>query len=127
MFEFFRDTILELQGIDSDKAKMERLLKEQKKNEKKKEKIIIPKTVKSGIQILSAFSIVSNISTLVIIINSKGTEMGMLIKLIPQLAVSIALFVLMFFKNKKTEIISIALIVLFVLIQYFGFYLLSFV
>lgn len=120
MLDFFRDSLLELQGIDSEKAKMERLMKKQQRNEKK-DKILIPLSIKKMIQALSAFYMVSCVSSMIILLQN-GLNL-LLIKFILQILISSSLFVLMFFKTKKAEIISIVLIILFIVLQYSGTFL----
>ncbi len=114
MLDWFRDGLLELQGIDSNKAKLERELKKQEKF-KSKEKVFIPVFLKKMIQTLSAVYIVSCISMIRIVFNS-GT-FAMILKSGIQLVTAIAIFILLFFKNKKAELISIGLIILLIVLQ----------
>lgn len=123
MFDFFRDTFLELSGIDSDLAKLERAKKEQAKKEKKeKDKIIIPSWVKKFIMAFSAIYLVSCLGTFQIILNSGIVTM--IVRYVVQIVSACAIFILMLFKSKKTEIAGIVLIVLFFILQYSGLFLL---
>lgn len=121
MLDFFRDALLEIQGIDSEKAKMERFLKNQEKKEnREKDKIIIPISIKKIIQVLSALYLVSCATTFGIVMKSGAWLL--IVKAILQIIVVGTLFILLFFKNKRTEIICIGLMLMIFIIQYLSVY-----
>lgn len=124
MFDILRDIALEMQGIDSQKAELER---EKKKLEKrdidKNEKIIIPKYMKKFVSVITIVYLLSCMGTLPIMFN---TEIALLaIRSIIQIIVAIGILILINIKNKKTEIASIVLIVIFFVLQNSGLFILA--
>lgn len=124
MFDIFRDIALEMQGIDSQKAELEREKKRlEKKDNDKAEKIIIPKYMKKFVSIIVIVYLLSCIGTLPIIFNTNITLLA--IRSVVQLAVAVGILILINIKNKKTEIASIVLIVIFFVLQNFGLLILA--
>lgn len=124
MFDIFRDIALEMQGIDSQKAELEREKKRlEKKDNDKAEKIIIPKYMKKFVSIIVIVYLLSCIGTLPIIFNTNITLLA--IRSVVQLAVAVGILILINIKNKKTEIASIVLIVIFFVLQNYGLLILA--
>ena len=124
MFDIFRDIALEMQGIDSQKAELEREKKRlEKKDNDNAEKIIIPKYMKKFVSIIVIVYLLSCIGTLPIIFNTNITLLA--IRSVVQLAVAVGILILINIKNKKTEIASIVLIVIFFVLQNYGLLILA--
>ena len=124
MFDIFRDIALEMQGIDSQKAELEREKKRlEKKDNDKAEKIIIPKYMKKFVSIIVIVYLLSCIGTLPIIFNTNITLLA--IRSVVQLAVAVGILILINIKNKKTEIARIVLIVIFFVLQNYGLLILA--
>lgn len=124
MFDILRDIALEMQGIDSQKAELER---EKKKLEKrdidKNEKLIIPKYMKKFVSVITIAYLLSCMGTLPIMFNAKIALLA--IRSVIQIIVAIGILILINIKNKKTEIASIVLIVIFFVLQNSGLFMLA--
>lgn len=124
MFDILRDIALEMQGIDSQKAELEREKKKlEKRDVDKNEKLIIPKYMKKFISVITIVYLLSCMGTLPIMFN---TEIALLaIRSVIQIIVAIGILILINIKNKKTEIASIVLIVIFFALQNSGLFILA--
>lgn len=124
MFDIFRDIALELQGIDSEKAELEREKKRlEKKNRDKEEKVILPIWAKKFVSVIAIVYLLSCMGTLPIMFNTNITLL--VIRSVVQIVVAIAILILINIKNKKTEIASIVLIVIFFILQNSGLLILA--
>lgn len=124
MFDIFRDIALELQGIDSGKAELEREKKRlEKRNRDKEEKVILPIWAKKFVSVIAIVYLLSCMGTLPIMFNTNITLLA--IRSVVQIVVAIAILILINIKNKKTEIASIVLIVLFFILQNSGLFILA--
>lgn len=117
MFDFFRDTYLELSGIDSDLAKLERAKKEEEKKSKNK-RIVIPNWIKKFIMTISVLYLISCFGTFQII--WKSGNILLIIRSAFQMVLAVMIFVLMLYRNKKAEIAGLVAIVIFFILQYSG-------
>lgn len=124
MFDILRDIALEMQGIDSQKAELEREKKKlEKRDVDKNEKLIIPKYMKKFVSVITIVYLLSCMGTLPIMFN---TEIALLaIRSVIQIIVAIGILILINIKNKKTEIASIVLIVIFFVLQNSGLFILA--
>lgn len=124
MFDILRDIALEMQGIDSQKAELEREKKKlEKRDVDKNEKLIIPKYMKKFVSVITIVYLLSCMGTLPIMFN---TEIALLaIRSVIQIIVAIGILILINIKNKKTEIASIVLIVIFFVLQNSGLVILA--
>lgn len=124
MFDILRDIALEMQGIDSQKAELEREKKKlEKRDVDKNEKLIIPKYMKKFVSVIIIVYLLSCMGTLPIMFN---TEIALLaIRSVIQIIVAIGILILINIKNKKTEIASIVLIVIFFVLQNSGLFILA--
>lgn len=124
MFDILRDIALEMQGIDSQKAELEREKKKlEKRDVDKNEKLIIPKYMKKFVSVITIVYLFSCMGTLPIMFN---TEIALLaIRSVIQIIVAIGILILINIKNKKTEIVSIVLIVIFFVLQNSGLFILA--
>lgn len=124
MFDILRDIALEMQGIDSQKAELEREKKKlEKRDVDKNEKLIIPKYMKKFVSVITIVYLLSCMGTLPIMFN---TEIALLaIRSVIQIIVAIGILILINIKNKKTEIASIVLIVIFFVLQNSGLLILA--
>lgn len=124
MFDIFRDIALELQGIDSEKAELEREKKRlEKKNRDKEEKVILPIWAKKIVSVIAIVYLLSCMGTLPIMFNTNIALLA--IRSVVQIVVAIAILILINIKNKKTEIASIVLIVIFFILQNSGLLILA--
>lgn len=124
MFDVLGDIVLEMQGIDSQKAELER---EKKKLEKrdidKNEKLIIPKYIKRFVSVITIVYLLSCMGTLPIMFNTKIALFA--IRSVIQIIVAIGILILINIKNKKAEIASIVLVVIFYVLQNSGLFILA--
>lgn len=124
MFDIFRDIALELQGIDSEKAELEREKKRlEKRNRDKEEKVILPIWTKKFVSVIAIVYLLSCMGTLPIMFNTNIALLA--IRSVVQIVVAIAILILINIKNKKTEIASIVLIVIFFILQNSGLLILA--
>lgn len=124
MFDVLRDIALELKGIDSEKAELEREKKKlEKRNRNKEEKVILPIWTKKFVSVIAIFYLLSCMGTLPIMFNTNF--MLLAIRSVVQIVVAVAILILINIKNKKTEIASIVLIMMFFVLQNSGLFILA--
>jgi len=114
MFEFFRDTYYEIKGIDS------KLVKDEKKRmqyELKADKYIFSKNAKIIVLVMGTLYL---LTVIMVIPQLKYVSNWFLhtLKYILLLGLDVTACVCLFNKNKKTEIISLACIFLFIVMNY---------
>lgn len=117
MFDFFKDVYLETQGIDSDKA---RKIREERQEIKKLDRYIFSKKMKISISFLAIIYLI-----LVFITFKFGvTNLSLMniIKYIILSLTSLSVIVLFLFKSKKTEIIALGLIIIFIIGNYLSLF-----
>lgn len=114
MFEFFKDTILQIQGIDTNIIRAEKLKKE---IAKKESKIFLATSTKNVIRVTAllyfAIAIFSIISAVMICDDFRIIKISFLFLL------TITVFILTFIKNKTAEILSLVGILLFMIVNGF--------
>ena len=111
MLDFFRDVVLDISGIDSQAIKQNRT----NKTENKK-KYIFTKSTKGIIYFLGVLYLVSGGLS---ILSSKGSvQIFAGIKFVFLSVIDLAALICISVRNKKTEIASLILIVVFIIIMY---------
>lgn len=119
MFEFFidviRDATLEANGIDSQKARLQR---EQKKLDKKKKKYIFSGKMKVLIFVVGILYLGIGVLNLVTLKSAGGLDFLSVLRIILLSALDIACLVCLGSRKKKGEVIALILIIVFVLAQY---------
>lgn len=100
MFDILRDIALEMQGIDSQKAELEREKKKlEKRDVDKNEKLIIPKYMKKFVSVITIVYLLSCMGTLPIMFN---TEIALLaIRSVIQIIVAIGILILINIKKQE--------------------------
>lgn len=117
MFDLFRDIILEAQGIDSEKAEIERA---KRKKEKDKNKIIFSIGVKRVVVGFSIFFLIMSIMQLPVFL--LAGNILYFIRGFLQVGLVIGTLICLKVHKKKSEIIAIIFIVIFFILQYSTLY-----
>lgn len=112
MLDFFKDTYLEMSGVDTQKLKKER---EEKK--KKEERYIFSKKIRILTIILGIIYLFIAGSEIVILASYSGSIMFIL-KILFQILIDIAAIVCLVLKKKEYEKIALVLIILFFMVGY---------
>ena len=116
ILDLLRDMTLEMRGIDSHKAEIERQKQKiEKKELEKKEKIILPKWVKNFIFIVSILYLISCVGTFPLMI--KSGVLFLIVRSVIQIVIAVSIMVLMKIKSKKAEVLGIGLVVIFLILQ----------
>lgn len=113
MLDFFRDIYLEAKGIDCNQAQLERI---KRKKEKEQNKIILSSGVKTLIYILGVLFLISGVGTFPFIF--KWGNWFYIIRNTIQIILDVAILICVSIHKKKTEIIAIVLIGIFIMLQY---------
>ena len=109
MFDFFKDIYLETHGIDSSRA--------MKENEEKKEKkFLFSRKTKAIIIIMAVIFILMQIFQIMALIEKGGIEL--LAATIFLCMMAMAIVILLFIRNKKTEIAAAVLVGVFIVLDY---------
>lgn len=116
MFDFFRDIALELSGVDSKGAEQQR---KDKLDEKRKDRFIFSKGAKVLVYIFGVLYLVAGATTISLAKTSGALNALMILRFIALTLLDVSSVVCLAIGKKKTEIVALILIVLFVLIQYF--------
>lgn len=120
MFDFFRDIVLEAQGIDSSAAAKER--SERQKEEKmlrKKQRIIFSKGAKILIFIFGILYLIVAGFGIVAMKQSMALNVYQLIRSITLISCDIAALICLIVNKKKAEVAALILIIVFLIAQYF--------
>lgn len=117
VFDFFKDVYLEAQGIDSDEA---RKVREERKEIKKLGRYIFSKKMKISISFLAIIYLILVFITFKLGVNSLSVMN--VIKYIILSLISLSVVVLFLFKSKKTEIIALVLIIVFITGNYLSLF-----
>jgi len=118
MFDFFRDILLESQGIDSDKAQRE---KQGKREQKKLARFIFSRSAKTFIYIVGGFYIALAVFN---IVSLWGTESKLsIVKYVFLSLVDLSILVSLAINKKRSEIYALIVIVVFLILLYVSIYL----
>ncbi|MEG0614128.1 MAG: hypothetical protein RR540_00110 [Oscillospiraceae bacterium] len=110
MLEFFKDVYYQMNGLDVDKMKEERL---QKVITEKEEKILLSSSTKNTIRFVAGLYFF--IAILQIITAVKTKDFSRIIKISFLFLLAIVVFILTFFRNKKAEISSLVGVAVFII------------
>lgn len=114
MLDFFKDTYLEMSGVDTQKLKKER---EEKKKKEKEERYIFSKKIRILTIILGIIYLLIAGSEIVILARYSCSIM-LILKILFQVLIDIVVIVCLVLKKKEYEKIALALIVLFFVVGY---------
>lgn len=116
MFDFFKDIYYELNGIDSNSIQEER---RKKREEKRKERFIFSKSAKVIVFIFGILYLIVGIINMTIMKENAAWNVVQIIRLMLLSICDIACLVCLSIGKKKTEIIALILIFVFIVVQYF--------
>ena len=111
MFDFFKDTYYDLKGIDRKKAELEKL-----QNSKAKEKIILSKSAKAVICIISILLLLASAVTAFVYFTNNNNVQA--IRYAIEIPILISIIILIFIRKKKTELVGTVMFILFMIYRY---------
>lgn len=120
MFDFLKDIILEVNGIDSEAVKEEEKIAQEKK---KKDRFIFSKKMKIFIFIFGIIYLLLagfNIATIKAV---GGLNLYIGMRFIVLILMDVSCMVCLVIGKKQTEIAALILIIIFILTQYFSIFL----
>ena len=115
MFDFFKDIMLEMKGVDTEALHEEMI---QEKEEKKKKYFILSKGIKGIIYAFGILYLILSLSSLILLKQSGRVEIYYMILTLISSSIVIACLICISVKNKKAEIAGLILIGIFFIIQY---------